>query len=81
MDSRIDHSLLGVFSCHDVHRSSDEEGVDAAGDGLVEAAFFAEVGTDDLQRAERLQLLEVRVLCYTIWDARTNKAGASVFRQ
>jgi hypothetical protein len=41
----------------DVHWSSDEKGVMAAGDGVVEAAVLVQVGAKDLQGAKCLQLL------------------------
>jgi hypothetical protein len=56
---------LGVTCVHlrilrvEVHRSSDEEGVVAARDGIVEAAIHVQVGAEDRQGAERLQVLEV----------------------
>jgi len=37
--------ILGM----EVHRSGDEEDVVAACNGLVEAAFFLQVGAEDLQ--------------------------------
>jgi len=54
----------------EVHRSSDEEGVVAAGDGFVKAAVFIQVGAEDLQGADCLQVLEVRVLGHVIWAGR-----------
>jgi hypothetical protein len=54
--------------CVEVHRGGDEEGVVAAGDGAVEAALLVEVGAEDLQGAERLQILEMRVLLHVIWN-------------
>ena len=52
---------LGILR-REVHRSGDEEGIVAAGDGVVEAALVVQVGAEDLQGAERLQLHEVGVL-------------------
>jgi hypothetical protein len=50
----------------EVHRSSDEEGVVAAGDGVVEAALFLQVRAEHLQGAQRLQILEMGVLLHVI---------------
>jgi hypothetical protein len=58
----------------EVHRGGDEEGVVAAGDGIVEAAFFVQVGAEDRQGAERLQLPEVGVLRRVIWGFRIRTA-------
>ena len=48
------------------HRSGDEEGVVAAGNCVVEAAFFIQPGTDDLQGAKCLQVLEMGILLRVI---------------
>ena len=69
--------------CSDVHRSSDEKGVVAAGNGFVKAAFFAQVGAEDLQGAKCLQLLEVRVLGHVIWigiGVRSQISQVTAFR-
>jgi hypothetical protein len=50
----------------EVHRGGDEEGVVAAGDGVVEAALFLQVGAEHLQWAQRLQILEMGVLLHVI---------------
>jgi hypothetical protein len=52
--------------CFEVDRSGDEEGVVAAGNGVVEAALFLQVGAEHLQGAQRLQILEVGVLLHVI---------------
>ena len=57
------------------NRSGDEEGVVAASDGLVEAAFLVQVGAEDLQMAERVQVLEVGVLGHVIWGSDLIKRG------
>jgi hypothetical protein len=63
----------------EVHRSSDEEGVMAAGDGVVEAAFLVQVGAEDLQWTKCLQLLEVGVLFLrVIWDSESQKTPNTV---
>ena len=62
--------------CVDVHRSGDEEGVVAAGDGFVKAAFFVQVGAEDLQGSERLQVLEVGVLPRVICDSESKQSLA-----
>lgn len=49
-------NYLKIFWVDD-HRCSDEEDEDAAGDGLIEASFFVQVGTKDLQGAKWLQVL------------------------
>jgi hypothetical protein len=65
--------------CVEVHRSSDEEGVMAAGDGVVEAAFLVQVGAEDLQWTKCLQLLEVGVLFLrVIWDSESQKTPNTV---
>ena len=58
--------------CREVQRGGDEEDVIAAGDGVVEAAFFVHVGAEDRQRSKLLQSLEVGVLLHVIWDSETN---------
>ena len=58
---------LWILRCH-VHRSGDEEGVIAAGDGVVKAAFLVEIGSKDRQRPKLPQALEVGVLLHVIWD-------------
>ena len=63
-------NYLGVL-WHEGHRSGDEEGVVAAGGGLVEAALFAQIGAEDLQGAERCQGLEMRVLLRVICEPKT----------
>jgi hypothetical protein len=71
---QLEH-LWAVASVHlgilrvEVHRSGDQEGVVAAGDGVVEAAVFVQVGAEDLQGPERLQVLEVGVLLHVIWNS------------
>jgi len=60
----------------EVHRSSDEEDVIAAGDGVVEAAFYVKVGAEDRQGPERLQVLEVGVLRRVIWDSESKQSLA-----
>jgi len=57
----------------EVHRSSDEEDVIAAGDGVVEAAFYVKVGAEDRQGPERQQVLEVGVLRRVILSGRQHK--------
>ena len=56
--------------CREVQRGGDEEDVIAAGDGVVEAAFFVHVGAEDRQRSKLLQALEVGVLLHVIWGFR-----------
>jgi hypothetical protein len=56
--------VIGVFvylrlHCVEIHRSGDEEGIVAAGDGVVKAPLVLQVGTEDLQGAESLQILEM----------------------
>jgi len=59
--------------CLEVQRGGDEEDVIAAGDGVVEAAFFVHVGAEDRQRSKLLQALEVGVLLHVIWGFRIKK--------
>jgi hypothetical protein len=65
----IDIVILGRV----VHRGGEEEGVVAAGDGLVVAAFLAQVGAEHLQGAELLQVLEVGVGLLVLWDTIQNQ--------
>jgi hypothetical protein len=51
----------------EVHRGGNEEGVIAAGNGVVQAAFFVHVGAEDRQRSKLLQALEMGVLLHVIW--------------
>ena len=44
-----------------VDRRGEQEGVVAAGNGVVVAALFAQVGAENLQAAELLQVLQVGV--------------------
>ena len=52
-----------------VDRGGEEEGVVAAGDGGVVAAFLGQVGAEHLQGAELLEVLEVGVGLLVLWDA------------
>ena len=60
----------------EVHRSSDEEGVVAAGDGFIEAAFLVQIRAEDLQLTKRLQVLEVGVLRHVIWEFQNQNGQA-----
>jgi hypothetical protein len=69
----VSHSDVKTAVCcylrvlwHESHRSGDEEGIVAAGDGVVEAALVVQVSAEDLQGAERFQGLEMRVLLLVI---------------
>lgn len=61
LDAALDYLFLEIVGLVAlvVHRSGDEEGVVAAGDGLVEAAFILQVGAKDLQGAEFFHVLEM----------------------
>ena len=75
LGARVMPAYLWIL-CAEVRRSGDEEGVIAAGDGVVEAAFCVKVGAEYFQGAERLQVLEMGVLRHVIWDSESKQSLA-----
>ena len=67
LGARVMPAYLWIL-CAEVRRSGDEEGVIAAGDGVVKAAFLVEIGSEDRQGPKLPQALEVGVLLHVIWD-------------
>ena len=75
LGARVMPAYLWIL-CAEVRRSGDEEGVIAAGDGVVEAAFCVKVGAEYFQGGERLQVLEMGVLRHVIWDSKSKQSLA-----